>query len=1400
MTASDVTKGRIEPTRKLVIVTVADGFELFENMKTTPPKITLLTLAAVGLLPLLSPAASITLTNSDAVGTSSFNTKGLWNSDSAPTAGNDYFTGPQYRLRTPVSGSSFTFGGDSLTINSTNGVNGGFMYKGTGATGILTINNMILDGGWIHHQNGSGDICRIAGNITVLSPSRIDNKQGPIFIDATLQGSGTITNANVDNVDRTTTYTADNSTFTGRMVILGANTRVTITNENNLGGNPAVFTPDQLQVESGWLQTGVTNDVVLNDANRGITLNGTWSLNPQAGSALTIAVPIVGNGEIWKRGPGVLTLAGDNSGHFGGVRLGAFSAGSQLNVNSANALGFGTFTIPNDGNQPTLDNTSGGAITVAGNNIQNWNRNFTFLGSSSLNMGSGSVTLGNNVTVTVSNNTLSVGAIFDDGLIRSLTKQGPGTLVVDGGANHLGNTVVNEGTLTLLNAALPSSPVITVASNATLNVSGPGLALAFGQTLAGSGTVIGNVSDGTGSSGINPGGTGFGTLTINGGLALNGSGALNFNLSGSFTVGNGVNDLLIVSGALNLAGPTTLNVLGTPATGTYTLIQYGSFAGDLANVTPPPGFTLNNNTAAKTIELVAAHIPVNLTWRGDGAANLWDLGTTPNWIAGGSPASFFNTDTVTFDNSGSNTPAITLATDVSPAAVIVNASQDYTFTGGGIVSGSLTKSGSGTLILDNTNTYSGATVITSGTLQVGDPTSGSFGFAGTIGTGPVTNNAVLQFARSGGDALNIATAIEGSGSISNIGLGGLVSLNGKVSGTTVNQAGVGSTLRLTASNDYTGLTLVSGGTLSIHNTNALGSTAAGTVVSGGNLYYDFGQPMIVTGEALTLDGGTLQRGGAQVLTYDAPITLGAAGGTFNTDGGATILPAQPITGAGALTKAGGGTLILAGPNSYSGKTFLNAGTVLIADQTALGQTPVAATPDFVTFNGGTLAVTNDQIFSGGLRGLTVGSAAFLNAGAGATLTVSGDLSGGGNLSKRGAGTLVLSGTNPWFGAALYLDSTSGANDGTTRIVSASALANLTVSPGVPTIFQGNNNAGYSTLQLDGSAGGITLPQEWSMNCRNNDVPNIQNLAGNNTISGNIQLNVGGSRVNFQSDAGLLTFSGAFDYVGTSAAGRSLVFIGAGDVLVSGTINAAANGAPISVTKGGTGRLALSGANTYAGATIISNGVFNLTGSISSTGGVSVAGGALAGNGTINDNVTVQASIPSDTLDGLTVNGNYTISGVLAVDANRSGFAADFTTVSGTLSATGGSIQVNNLGANLQVGDTFILFNKPVAGGGALGVVGGGATWNNNLAVDGTIQVASVVPTTPTTITATPGAGTLDLNWPVSHLGWVLQTQTNALTVGIATNWVDVPGSASVTSVSIAINPANPTVFFRLRYP
>jgi hypothetical protein len=61
-------------------------------------------------------------------------------------------------------------------------------------------------------------------------------------------------------------------------------------------------------------------------------------------------------------------------------------------------------------------------------------------------------------------------------------------------------------------------------------------------------------------------------------------------------------------------------------------------------------------------------------------------------------------------------------------------------------------------------------------------------------------------------------------------------------------------------------------------------------------------------------------------------------------------------------------------------------------------------------------------------------------------------------------------------------------------------------------------------------------------------------------------------------------------------------------------------------------------------------------------------------------------------------------------------------------------------------------------------------------------------------------GKLTINWPANYQGWILQQQTNTLNVGLSTNWVDVAGSANVTSTNLPINPANPVIFYRLRYP
>jgi hypothetical protein len=95
-------------------------------------------------------------------------------------------------------------------------------------------------------------------------------------------------------------------------------------------------------------------------------------------------------------------------------------------------------------------------------------------------------------------------------------------------------------------------------------------------------------------------------------------------------------------------------------------------------------------------------------------------------------------------------------------------------------------------------------------------------------------------------------------------------------------------------------------------------------------------------------------------------------------------------------------------------------------------------------------------------------------------------------------------------------------------------------------------------------------------------------------------------------------------------------------------------------------------------------------------------------------------------------------------------------------------------------------------------------WNNTLSSDGSIKLVSggSVNTNRPTVTNTLSAGgtTLTLTWPLSHIGWSLQAQTNARTVGLSTNWSVVTGSSATNIAIISVDPQAPTVFFRLVYP
>jgi hypothetical protein len=67
------------------------------------------------------------------------------------------------------------------------------------------------------------------------------------------------------------------------------------------------------------------------------------------------------------------------------------------------------------------------------------------------------------------------------------------------------------------------------------------------------------------------------------------------------------------------------------------------------------------------------------------------------------------------------------------------------------------------------------------------------------------------------------------------------------------------------------------------------------------------------------------------------------------------------------------------------------------------------------------------------------------------------------------------------------------------------------------------------------------------------------------------------------------------------------------------------------------------------------------------------------------------------------------------------------------------------------------------------------------------------------LSAAAGAGGLQLAWPNDQVGWQLQVQTNSLAVGVSTNWVTIPGTASTNSFSVPIERSNPAVFYRLIY-
>ena len=304
---------------------------------------------------------------------------------------------------------------------------------------------------------------------------------------------------------------------------------------------------------------------------------------------------------------------------------------------------------------------------------------------------------------------------------------------------YTGNTFVNMGTL-----AIGGGGSIANSANIILNpISGgyvnfnvsatPGYTLnggqkLIGQSAAGAGSFSGNVTAAGGSFLVPGGSNSVNLLTFDNDLAFSGSGTIIMDVNTASW------DKIGVTGNLNPAGVTTIQIVnaGGLANGDYPLIEVsGTLGGSAANFAVSglvsagtrQSFSIayDKSVTPNVVKLVVGGSPAgDLTWSGDGTANLWDVSGAANWLNLGVLDKFFNNDLVTFTDSGSKIPAVNLTGTLLPAAVNVSSADNYTFLGTGRISGStsLTNGGTGTLSILNTNDFTGRTVITAGAIAI----------------------------------------------------------------------------------------------------------------------------------------------------------------------------------------------------------------------------------------------------------------------------------------------------------------------------------------------------------------------------------------------------------------------------------------------------------------------------------------------------------------------------------------------------------------------------------------------------------------------------------------------------------------------------------------------------------
>ncbi|TWT92324.1 Autotransporter-associated beta strand repeat protein [Botrimarina colliarenosi] len=492
----------------------------------------------------LSSRVTVAQTADDPVGQSGFNYMGRWSDGYFAHPGYRYTTA-DYKLRTPASSNAYKFYGDSLTVENTNGALGGLYYSGQGGGALVTIPDLLLDGGWVQHRSGLGSPFQLDGAVSVESDSVLYAKQGDIDLLASVSGSGAITIPVSDSPTQNARYVrfkSSSNTFVGDVVnqsrfelAEGANFRFAI--------GPA----------------GATNAITGSTA-RATALNGVFDLDlSQATSSpsdswtlVTAANTSYGSG---------FQVAGFE-GYAGTWSDGAYSfnqaTGALTTVNAWGVDGGGAWSnagswtagVPNAGGEATFGPALGAAnapATVAIDTPVMMSRiNFNNANAYKLS-GAQPITLSGAALVVAMNGSHEIAAPVAG--VDGLRLRGGGVVALSAANTYSGDTQIDAGTLKLVGSGTLGAGDVQVGTGATLDVSGLSspLQLASGQTLnmlSGS-NVAGEVAAGAGSAIVGSGVFSGGVVVRSGGTLRVGAEALpivaqaslidNFN---SYTIGN----------------------------------------------------------------------------------------------------------------------------------------------------------------------------------------------------------------------------------------------------------------------------------------------------------------------------------------------------------------------------------------------------------------------------------------------------------------------------------------------------------------------------------------------------------------------------------------------------------------------------------------------------------------------------------------------------------------------------------------------------------------------------------------------------------------------------------------------------------------------------------------------